>query len=499
MTLNRDSAYLVGLVREQCSLPHETEWTEFKENNYDSAMIGKDIAALANGAALRGREKAYMLWGIEDETHSVVGTTFVPGIAKGRGNEPLENWLLRLLRPQVHFSFHQVEIDEKRVVILEIAPAAQHPVAFKGERFIRVGNATKNLKDHPETERALWRILERANFESCIADERVSGEDVLLKLDYPEYFNLLGLPLPDGRTAILDVLRNDNLIVPCDAGGWNITNLGAILFGRDLGDFPHIWRKTLRVIQYRGSGRAETQRERDFASGYAVSFEDAVRYIMALTPASEVIEHARRREVTMFPAIAVRELLANALIHQDFSATGAGPMVEIFDTRIEITNPGEPLVDVERFLDRPPKSRNEDLASLMRRFDICEERGTGIDKVVLSVELHQLPAPLFEAPTGSTRTFLFARKPFSSMDRPERVRACYLHACLRYVSNQPMNNASVRERFGIAKQNAATASRFLRDALDANYIVISNPDAGARNRTYLPFWTDRREIGDRVL
>jgi predicted HTH transcriptional regulator len=201
----------------------------------------------------------------------------------------------------------------------------------------------------------------------------------------------------------------------------------------------------------------------------------------------------------MFPAIAVRELLANALIHQDFSATGAGPMVEIFDTRIEITNPGEPLVDVERFLDRPPKSRNEDLASLMRRFDICEERGTGIDKVVLSVELHQLPAPLFEAPTGSTRTFLFARKPFSSMDRPERVRACYLHACLRYVSNQPMNNASVRERFGIAKQNAATASRFLRDALDANYIVISNPDAGARNRTYLPFWTDRREIGDRVL
>ena len=218
MTLNRDSAYLVGLVREQCSLPHETEWTEFKENNYDSAMIGKDIAALANGAALHGREKAYMLWGIEDGTHSVVGTTFVPGIAKGRGNEPLENWLLRLLRPQVHFSFHQVEIDEKRVVILEIAPAAQHPVAFKGERFIRVGNATKNLKDHPETERALWRILERANFESCIADERVSGEDVLLKLDYPEYFNLLGLPLPDGRTAILDVLRNDNLIVPCDAG-----------------------------------------------------------------------------------------------------------------------------------------------------------------------------------------------------------------------------------------------------------------------------------------
>ena len=102
----------------------------------------------------------------------------------------------------------------------------------------------------------------------------------------------------------------------------------------------------------------------------------------------------------MFPELAVRELVANALIHQDFFVTGAGPMVEIFDDRIEITNPGEPLVDTQRFVDTPPRSRNEALASLMRRFRICEERGSGIDKVVLQVELFQLPAPLFETPGG---------------------------------------------------------------------------------------------------
>ena len=204
---------------------------------------------------------------------------------------------------------------------------------------------------------------------------------------------------------------------------------------------------------------------------------------------------------------ALRDRRARSIKQKDKSGTSKRrfrwnerPSQGYLKTLAQFCRVGEPLVDVERFLDRPPNSRNEALASLMRRFDICEERGTGIDKVVLSVELHQLPAPLFEAPPGSTRTFLFARKPLSAMDRPERVRACYLHACLRYVSNQPMNNASVRERFGIAKQNAATASRFLRDTLDANYIVISNPDAGARNRTYLPFWADdRREIGDRVL
>ena len=102
-------------------------------------------------------------------------------------------------------------------------------------------------------------------------------------------------------------------------------------------------------------------------------------------------------------SVAVRELVANALIHQDFSITGAGPMVEIFEGRIEVTNPGEPLVATDRFLDSPPKSRNESLASLMRRFRICEERGSGIDKVVSQIELYQLPPPLFEVPPGSTR------------------------------------------------------------------------------------------------
>ncbi len=89
-----------------------------------------------------------------------------------------------------------------------------------------------------------------------------------------------------------------------------------------------------------------------------------------------------------YPELAIRELVANALIHQDFFISGAGPMVEIFENRIEITNPGSPLVSTARFIDTPPRSRNETLASMMRRFGICEERGSGIDKVITQVELY---------------------------------------------------------------------------------------------------------------
>jgi len=155
-----------------------------------------------------------------------------------------------------------------------------------------------------------------------------------------------------------------------------------VLFAKRLDDFRSVQRKSMRVIKYRGTSRVETLKEQVEDKGYASGFERLIAFINGLLPSNEVIEQALRKTVPMFPELAIRELVANALIHQDFSVIGAGPMVEIFDDRIEITNPGEPLVDTQRFVDTPPKSRNEILASLMRRFRICEERGSGIDKVV---------------------------------------------------------------------------------------------------------------------
>ena len=337
---------------------------------------------------------------------------------------------------------------------MEIGAAFRHPVQFKGTEFIRVGSYKKKLKDFPEKERELWRVFDRTPFEKEIAAENIAAEEVLRLLDYPAYFDLLSLPLPEGREGILSALAADDMIALSKGGKWNITNLGAVLFAKRLADFRTLARKAVRVVLYKGENRVETVREQEGSKGYAAGFEGLIGFVTNLLPSNEVIGQALRKQVPMFPDLAIRELVANAIIHQDFHLTGTGPMVEIFGGRMEITNPGLPLVQIDRFLDSPPRSRNEALASFMRRIGVCEERGSGVDKVVFQTELYQLPAPLFETTGEHTRAVLFAHREFREMDKTDRIRACYLHACLRYVQRDYMTNTTLRERFRIDEKTA---------------------------------------------
>lgn len=112
-SINRTFEYLNGLLREFIALPNETECVEFKQNNTDPEQIGEYISALSNSAALSGKANAYLVWGVDDATHAIVGTNFSPSAEK-KGNEELESWLLRLLSPKLHFHFYSLDIDEKK-------------------------------------------------------------------------------------------------------------------------------------------------------------------------------------------------------------------------------------------------------------------------------------------------------------------------------------------------------------------------------------------------
>lgn len=483
-----DTNMVNAIINETRLHQYEMPWIEFKHNNHDPQEIGEYISALSNTAALYNQERAYMIWGIDDVTHNIIGTSFIPQNTK-IGNQGLELWISTQLKPQVQFYFHRTVIEEKPVVLLEISRAYSTPVKFRSIDYIRIDSYKKKLKDYPDTERELWAVFSKKPFEHMIAMENVSGDFVLREIDYATYFDMLSLDLPNEKVKILETLLEDGMIIKNEAGNFNITNLGALLFAKRLSDFSSLERKAVRVIKYEGTNRIlAASKEYTEPKGYANGFESLIRYIESLLPNNEVMGQALRKVVPMYPEIAIRELVANAIIHQNFYMQGTSPLIEIFTDRMEISNPGAPLIDKARFVDHPPVSRNEKIASFMRRIGVCEERGSGYDKVVFQTELYQLPAPEIEIYNDHTRVILEAHKEFSKMGKEDRQRACYLHACLKRVNREVMTNASLRERFNVDKKNRSMISRLLNETCAAGLIYISPDSTSDKNRKYLPFW-----------
>ena len=200
-----DEQRLVALLGELVALTNETEWVEFKENRADETEIGEYISALSNSAALLGEKIAFMVWGVRDSDHELVGTSFKPSETR-RGNENLDSWLSHQLQPRIHFKVHELDHEGKHFVVFEIPPALHTPVRFNGQEFIRMGSYKKSLRDYPEKERTLWAVLSRCTFETAVAASDLTADEALGLLDYPSYFDLTGQPLPSDKTALVDRL-----------------------------------------------------------------------------------------------------------------------------------------------------------------------------------------------------------------------------------------------------------------------------------------------------
>ena len=189
-----------SLIHELRKLQYEVPWVEFKANNFTPDLIGENISALSNSAALHDRSHAYLVWGIDNDTHAIVGTKFNPQEMK-QGNQSLDLWLSTLVKPQIQFYFHSIIIDDKSVVLLEINRASNMPIKFKDIEYIRIDSNKKKLKDYPDIERELWQIFSRISFEKMIALEGLSEDQILKLLDYPSYFELLSLIYPKIRVV----------------------------------------------------------------------------------------------------------------------------------------------------------------------------------------------------------------------------------------------------------------------------------------------------------
>lgn len=455
-------------------LPSETQNLEFKEakTQYDTKKLSRYCVAIANEGG------GHLILGVKDKLpREVVGTQAFNDVVDIAGK--LFTWV------GFRVDIEEINHPDGRILVFIIPPrprgTAYH---YEGAYLMRSGEELV-----PMSEDQLRKIFAEGqpNWLEEIALKNISAQDVVHLLDTQTFFELLNLPYPTDQSGVIGKLISEKLIEKTDVG-FNILNIGAILLAKNLKNFSHIQRKATRVIVYKGESKLETLSDLTGEKGYAVGFIGLVQYVMGKLPQNEIIKNAIRKEVKLVPEVVIRELLANALIHQDFEITGASPVVEVFSNRIEISNPGEPIVPVERFIDGY-QSRNERLADIMRRFGICEEKSSGIDRVIQSAEILQLPAPEFLISHKRTIVVIHGERAFRDMSGSDRIRACYQHCVLQYVLRKQMTNQSLRQRFGVSEGSANIISQIISSAVEQN-LIKNDPNApdSRRYARYIPFW-----------
>ncbi|NOT68444.1 MAG: hypothetical protein HOP04_09005 [Methylophilaceae bacterium] len=465
-------------------VPHETNEIDWKISLSDNKeRLIEHLIAFANNP-----NGGYLAFGIRDddghlETVDQESVATIANTLANLGREAVE--------PPLVIDHSVVEFRNVSILMVSIPEQRNKPVHRRGksveEAWIRSGGTTR--KASRQDVGALMLNSTAPRWEELRASSLMPLELAIDSLDIETIAKLLQKPLPTEVSEQANWLIAEGILTP-DGRGYYVTNFGAVAAARKLEQFPTLERKRIRVIRYRGTNKVETIDELLGQRGYAAGFEGLIGYLKRMLPHSEVIQQSLRQEVSIYPEIALRELIANSLIHQDFTISGAGPMVEIFDDRIEFTNPGSllPGKRPDRLIGTTPESRNEMLASAFRRYRICEERGTGFQKVVQSVELFGLPPILFSSLENAFRVTLYAPRKFVDMSQSERIEACYQHAVLLYLSSQTMTNSTLRERFKLHEKQRNQITNLIGDAVAAGRIKRKDSGSGNKFAEYLPYW-----------
>lgn len=465
--------------------PHELNELDWKADlSGKGSRVAEHVAAFANYPG-----GGHFVFGITDSCE-VIGVT----------NDQIEAILNKLsnvgrqgLEPVVSIDHAVVEFEGKPVLIVRVPESSTKPVHAKGraidETFVRSGGTTRKASRQEVGNLLLNSRTPR--WEDLHASPLMEVDQVRAALDFSSIFEALERPQPRDSDELWSWAVAEGFVIGNVEDGFYITNLGAISLAKRLQNFPSLSRKAARVIVYNGNDKTQLKLEIEGSKGYAVGFKGLLDFVMSQLPQSEVIERAFRVKRTVYPELALRELIANALIHQDFMIGGSGPMIEIYADRITITNPGTllPSKRLDRLIGTQPESRNETLARAYRRYKICEELGSGLVKVGLQSEMWGLPPIKFETGDNYFRVTLFSPRTYAEMSQAERLAACYQHAVLRHVSNGTMTNKSLRERLKVAEKNRSMISTLIQQALEKNLIKAADPENTSRKFTeYVPIW-----------
>lgn len=352
------------IVLDLCALDDEWEWFEFKENWFQPETLGEYVSALSNAAAFHYKKYAFFIWGVTNEAHEIVGTTFNQYCDYNK--EPYQNYLARNLSPSINFSFEETKIHGKRVVVLVIPAAMELPTAFKEKRYLRIGSSKCNIKDYPKREIQLFKILDGRT--ETIETIPAKYQELTFKKLFG-YYGSRGIIL-NQKTFI------KNLGFKTEEGKFNI--LAQLL--SDDSHFP------LRVSIFDGETKGSNLFSiREFGNNCLLySLDELLRYgdVLNLIQTDETDRVVERKEIPLFDNKAFREAIINAVLHNKW-AEGNEPMISVFSDRIEILSRGTlaPAQTMEGFYMGESVPVNEKLSEIFLQLHISEKSGRGVPKI----------------------------------------------------------------------------------------------------------------------
>lgn len=463
-----------------CPIPSELNELDWKSDLSDKTeRLAQHLSAFAN---MKGG--GILVYGVNNDGSCFDLTKdLTDKIVQNLGNIAKNN-----LAFPISIEHAVMDFEGHSLLFVYIPEQIDKPVYMRGKDIYCSyhRSAGQTVKMSKNQVKALIANSQGVTFEQQIAKGNLRRDEVLQLLNYKSLYQILDKNIPQSTDAIIERLADYHLCVQ-SGSNWDITNLGAILFANNLNVFPSLMGHEVVVRKYVGTNNRQQEFEQHGVFGYAVGFEGLIDFIMRNTSREQI--DVKRESIPTYPVVAIREFVANALIHQDFAITGIPVTIEIFANRISITNAGASLNDINRLIDLPPQSRNEQLAQMMFTLGICERRGSGIDRAIAAVEEMFLPAVKFTKSEQHTRVFMFPQKSFKEMTKPEKIAACYQHACLMYEDGEAINNQSVRQRFELSKNDSSIASRIISDTVEAGLIKpADNETASKKYMTYIPYY-----------
>ena len=327
--------------------------------------------------------------------------------------------------------------------------------------------------------------------ECSIVASALSSSEVLRLLNTEAFLRLSRTEIGNNTEDQLGYLESRG-VVKKSGSTYEIPLFSAYLLARNLSDFNQLARKCVRIVSYGDNDNlSPVSCDIEFTEGIVEAFASVFKEVVRLIPRHEKIDSESGRRLVEFsiPQAVIREVLSNAFTHQDLFSEGDGVVIEIFKNRVEITNSGRPVLDPLHFLDGGPSIKNEKIFAEMKNLGLVDGQGYGWRKIVKELESRCLPVPEIKVREKSITVTLWFEKPLKLLSLAQKNWTVYLHTVLRYLLNEPANNASLRQRLNLPESKSSTVSKLFRQAAEGGLVKPFDKQSSNKTKKYVPAWS----------